>query len=30
MEAIKAYRTGVANTFIAKKNLHAIVMQMIQ
>lgn len=30
MEAIKAYRTGVANTFLANKNFPALVLQMLQ
>lgn len=30
MEVIKAYRTGVANTFFANKNFPALVLQMLQ
>ena len=30
MESIKAYRTGVANTFLANKNFPALVLQMLQ
>lgn len=30
METIKAYRTGVANTFLANKNFPALVLQMLQ
>ena len=30
MEAVKAYRSGVANTFLANKNFPALVLQMLQ